>query len=200
MNNLRLRNFAFVLSIVLGGAQFGCGARTQVAMTYQKQFHMDRFMGLWNEAARLPLLFENDCVAASVHFMEGKSSERVQITTYCWYKSLNGPMRKFEARGQIYDLTQQAKLTIRFAGPAVFKYWILYVNDDYTYALAGSPDRKRLWLLSRSLSPEPEQIKRLLQEALDRGFDLSKLILSPEVEKMKLDLSVYKEQKVAHNG
>jgi apolipoprotein D and lipocalin family protein len=53
---------------------------------------------------------------------------------------------------------------------------VLYVSDDYKTAIVGSPNRRHLWLLSRT--PELNAVKRedLLSRARQQGYDTNRLI------------------------
>ena len=46
-------------------------------------------------------------------------------------------------------------------------YWILYVDPAYRHAVVGTPDRKRLWLLSRTPDIAPTDYERLLTQVRD---------------------------------
>jgi len=56
------------------------------------------------------------------------------------------------------------------------EYWILYVDDRYHTAIVGSPDRKYLWILSRTPSLPAWQRESLLAKARQQGYDTSRLI------------------------
>ena len=79
---------------------------------------------------------------------------------------------------------QTDKLWVRFdnwfsrLAPGLTKgeYWVLYLDDDYQNALVGHPNRKYLWLLSRSPSVSAQTRELLLGEAQSRGYDTDRLI------------------------
>jgi len=91
-----------------------------------------------------------------------------------------------EARGEAVPQQQGKtdKLWVRFDNwfsnifPGLTKghYWILYLADDYSVALVGSPDRDNLWLLSRDKEIDANTRDKLLDEARKRGYDTSELI------------------------
>lgn len=53
---------------------------------------------------------------------------------------------------------------------------MLYLDEGYSTALVGSPDRKYLWLLARDAEVDQATRARLLSEAERRGYDTSELI------------------------
>lgn len=53
---------------------------------------------------------------------------------------------------------------------------MLYLDDVYSTALVGSPDRKYLWLLARDTDIDQATRERLLAEAERRGYDTDDLL------------------------
>jgi len=93
-------------------------------------------------------------------------------------------MRRFEAKARLVD-EARGKFVVNFAGPAVARYWILFVDEDYSIALVGAKTRDKLWLLSRDSSLQAEDLETLKAEAVRLGFDLDKLILGPEARRLE---------------
>jgi apolipoprotein D and lipocalin family protein len=55
-------------------------------------------------------------------------------------------------------------------------YWVLKIDDAYTVALVGTPDRKNLWLLAREPHIDPATEADYLNEATRQGFALENWI------------------------
>ena len=55
-------------------------------------------------------------------------------------------------------------------------YWILDLDDDYKYAIIGTPSKEYLWILSREKTISDEVLNKLLEKITNMGFDKSKLI------------------------
>jgi apolipoprotein D and lipocalin family protein len=54
-------------------------------------------------------------------------------------------------------------------------YWVLDLTDDYSVALVGTPDRKYLWVLSRTPDPDPATYDRMIATAAREGFDVGRV-------------------------
>jgi apolipoprotein D and lipocalin family protein len=74
-------------------------------------------------------------------------------------------------------------LKVRFAPaflsfiPAVWgDYQIIALGADYDYAVVGTPDRRWMWILSRTTVMEPSLYSRLKEQAKAQGFDVDRLI------------------------
>lgn len=55
-------------------------------------------------------------------------------------------------------------------------YWVLYVSDDYKTAIVGNPNRRYLWLLSRTPEVNETVREELLSKARQQGYDTTRLI------------------------
>jgi apolipoprotein D and lipocalin family protein len=55
-------------------------------------------------------------------------------------------------------------------------YWVLDLTDDYGAALVGTPDRKYLWVLSRTPGLADSTWQRLVTTAAGQGFDVARLV------------------------
>lgn len=80
---------------------------------------------------------------------------------------------------------QPGQLQVRFAPewlawlPLVWAdYWVIALDPDYQWAMVGEPDRKYLWILSRSPQMQRAQLERLKAKAAEMGYDLSPLIVA----------------------
>ncbi|MBN2718530.1 MAG: lipocalin family protein [Deltaproteobacteria bacterium] len=149
------------------------------ALTTPEHLNLDAFMGTWHEVARLPLNFENNCVATSFLFRR-KAPDAIRVESFCWYKHINGPMRKGVSNGYVKDMKYPGELMVHFMGPISYPYNVFYVAPDYKFAMLGSPDRRFLWILSRTLSPSKTEIEHLIKLAKANGFDDSNFIYPQE--------------------
>ena len=142
---------------------------------------LQRYQGTWYEQARLPMFFQRDCVRSEAHYRL-QDDGNVEVINRC--ETASGGSK--EAQGEAF--AQQAgstdKLWVRFDNwfsklfPGLTKghYWVLYLDDDYSVALVGSPDRDYLWLLSRDEQIGIATRDRLLDQAHKRGYDTAELI------------------------
>lgn len=145
---------------------------------------LQRYLGTWYEIARLPMRHEppeyTDITATYAMDPEG----RLRVENRA--RNAKGEME--EAIGQATPVdTDNARLRVSFLPEglrwipfASGDYWILRLDPDYRIALVGSPDRRHLWLLSRSAAlPEPV-IADYLSTATDQGYRLDRLIRTPQ--------------------
>jgi apolipoprotein D and lipocalin family protein len=145
--------------------------------------HVDlkRYQGTWYELARLPMFFQRNC-AQSEALYTLKADGNIAVTNRC--RTIEGKWN--EATGtaspQVQGKTDKLWVVFDnwfsnlFPGLTKGEYWVLYVSSDYKVALVGSPNRKFLWLLSRT-THVPQSVRNdLLMKAQQQGYDTTKLI------------------------
>ena len=67
---------------------------------------------------------------------------------------------------------------MQFFWPFKAKYWIIDLADDYSYAVVSHPNKKYLWILSRTPFMKEEIYKQISDRLTIKGFDLTKLKLT----------------------
>ena len=76
--------------------------------------------------------------------------------------------------------SSNAKLKVQFFWPFRDKYWIIDLADDYSYAAVGHPNRKYLWILSRTPEMNQQVYEGILARLKVKGFDTNKLNKTPQ--------------------
>jgi len=66
-------------------------------------------------------------------------------------------------------------MKVQFFWPFNAKYWIIDLAADYSYAVVSHPNKKYLWILSRTPTLDGNVYNKILNRLLEKGFDLSKL-------------------------
>ena len=142
---------------------------------------LKRYTGKWFEIARYPNRFQKQCVGNVTAEYSLQSNNRITVINKCLEK--NGKLDEAKGEAKIVDTESNAKLEVRFAPkflsflPFVWgDYWILDLGQNYEYALVGSPDRKYLWILSRTQNLDTQTYEKLRQTAQREGFNADKLV------------------------
>jgi len=114
---------------------------------------LERYLGLWHEVARIPNRFQKQCLRGSTAEYRKRGDGRLDVVNRCIKKD----GKPDEARGvaKIVDTTSRAQLAVSFVSflgwrPFWGDYWIIGLDDDYAWAVVGTPDRKYGWILARS--------------------------------------------------
>jgi len=72
-------------------------------------------------------------------------------------------------------------LKVQFFFPFKAKYWIIDLADDYNYAVISHPNRKYLWILSRTPKTSDAIYQQILSRLKVRGFDLTTLQVTEQI-------------------
>lgn len=138
-----------------------------------------RYTGTWYEIAAFPMYFQRNCVGDTSANYRLRDDGEIAVTNRC--RTREG-FDEAHGRAWAVEGSGNGRLKVSFFWPFRSDYWIFGLDADYRWALVGNPNRKYLWILSRT----PELPKPLLDEALSiaraKGFDLGQLKYTPHGE------------------
>jgi apolipoprotein D and lipocalin family protein len=133
---------------------------------------LEKYLGKWYEIAHLPFKFEDGCsdiTATYTLLKDGKISVLNQCTK-------NGKAKASKGKAKVVDKTTNAKLKVTFFWPFYGDYWIIKLGEAYDYSVVGTPDRKYLWILSRTPTMAENLFSELLEFVKSKGFNVDNLI------------------------
>lgn len=146
---------------------------------------LERYAGTWFEVARLPNEFQDDCAGNVSATYTPRPDGRITVVNRC--QKNDGSQSEAEGVARRVDGRPSSVLQVRFAPrwlsflPMVWgDYQIIELDADYQHAVVGTPDRKYLWVLAREPKLDPKTYERLLDRAKAQGFDVSRLIQTPQ--------------------
>ena len=142
---------------------------------------LKQYQGTWYELARLPMFFQRNCAQSEAHY-KIKDDGNVAVTNRCRTSEGKWEEAVGTASPQVPGKTD--KLWVEFDNwfsrllPGFTKgdYWILHVSEGYKTAVVGNPNRKYLWLLSRTPTVSESVKQEMLSKARQQGYDTSRLI------------------------
>jgi len=138
--------------------------------------HVDlaRYVGTWYEIASYPQRFQKGCTAtAAVYTL--RDDGKIQVVNRCNRDSLDGRETIAKGRARIVDRQTNAKLKVSFFWPFWGDYWIIDLDPEYRYAVVGHPNRKYLWILSRTRTMDPTVYSGILERLSAQGYDVGRL-------------------------
>jgi len=95
--------------------------------------------------------------------------------------SVNGKQSYIKGKAFVEKNSGNAKLKVQFFWPLRAKYWIIDLADDYSYAVVSNPNKKYLWILSRTPKMNDSIYQQILSRLKEKGFDLSELKLTQQI-------------------
>jgi apolipoprotein D and lipocalin family protein len=171
------------LGAALACVLVGVGVGTAVAhdpLPTVPHVDLPRYAGEWHEIARLPNAFQRNCVRSKAMYRAcGDGS--IAVVNTC--STTRGRCRSVEGRAEPVPGSGNARLRVRFAGMAALapvplegNYWIIALDDEYRWAMVGTPDRRFLWILAREPWLPEDVYRMLVDRARCLGFDVSRLV------------------------
>ena len=168
-----MKNFFKLLVSIFALFLFtACSSKNPPLQTVQK-VELNKYLGSWYEIARYEHFFEKDCknVTANYSMMD---SETIKVINRCTKIQTN---EKKEAIGRAYAIDESnSKLKVSFFRPFYGDYWVLMLDENYKYAVVGTPSREYLWILARTSKLDEKIKNEILQKLPTLGFETSKLI------------------------
>ncbi len=137
---------------------------------------LDRYLGKWYEIAHLPAGFQNGCNQTTATYSLQENGN-ISVLNEC---SKNGKYKKAKGTAKVVDKQTGAKLKVTFFWPFYGDYWILKLGENYDYAVVGTPNRKYLWILSRTPTIDTKLYSELTEFAKSKGFNIDNLILTSQ--------------------
>lgn len=134
---------------------------------------IEKYMGSWYEIARYEHFFEKGCKNVTATYSLNEDNT-IKVLNICTMIEDNKPK---VAIGVAYSTNEtNSKLKVSFFRPFYGDYWIFELDENYQYALVGSPNGKYLWILSRIKQIDEQLKQKLLNKVIALGFDPNQFI------------------------
>jgi apolipoprotein D and lipocalin family protein len=132
---------------------------------------LKRYAGEWYEIESFPTWFQSGCEASKAVYTP-KPDGTVKVVNTC---TRRGKIASVEGTARVVPGSNNSKLKVRFFGPFEGDYWILELDPAYRWVAVGSPDRRYLWILSRTAQIDPALLGSIRARLAAQGFDVSRL-------------------------
>jgi len=133
---------------------------------------LEKYLGKWYEIAHLPARFQEGCTDTTATYTLSKDGS-ISVLNEC---IRNGKVKKSKGKAKVVDKSSGAKLKVTFFRPFYGDYWIIKLGNDYGYAVVGTPNRKYLWILSRTPQMDDNLFSQLIEFVKSKGFNVENLI------------------------
>jgi apolipoprotein D and lipocalin family protein len=143
-----------------------------LALEVVPHVELEKYLGKWYEIAHLPAKFQEGCNETTATYTLLKDGS-ISVLNQC---TKHGKMKQAKGKAKVVDKNSNAKLKVTFFWPFYGDYWIIKLGNDYDYSVVGTPNRKYLWILSRTPQMDEKLYSQLVEYAKSKGFDVNKLI------------------------
>ncbi|WP_337873527.1 lipocalin family protein [Ignavibacterium sp.] len=133
-----------------------------------------KYIGLWYEIAKIPNRFQSQCVKGTTAQYSLKDDGEIEVFNSCIDE--DGETDKTEGIARIVDKQTNAKLEVSFFSiigwrPIWGDYWIIGLDENYQWAIVGTPSRKYGWILSRTPKLEQSTLDKIFSILKERGYN-----------------------------
>ncbi len=135
---------------------------------------LDQYAGKWYEIASYPQRFQKGCHSTTANYTNSGKGYII-VENSCNKYSLTGKQSYIKGKAFVEKNSGNARLKVQFFWPFRGKYWIIDLAEDYSFAVVSHPNRKYLWILSRSPQMSKSVYVQILSKLEKKGFDLLKL-------------------------
>ncbi len=132
------------------------------------------YAGKWYEIASFPQHFQKGCHCTTTEYTLTEKNY-VEVLNSCRADSINGKLVSIKGKAFVKKNSGNAKLKVQFFWPFRGDYWIIDLAPDYSYAVVGHPNRKYLWVLSRTNTMSDSLYHEIIERAKQKGFDVTLL-------------------------
>ncbi|HHO42156.1 MAG TPA: hypothetical protein ENN12_02245 [Epsilonproteobacteria bacterium] len=153
----------------------GCNKGDYPPLQTVKQVDLERYLGTWYEIARYEHMFQKDCKASKATYAK-REDGRISVLNECL--TFDGKLKDAKGVARVVDSLTNSKLEVSFFGPIWGDYWIIMLDEEYSYAVIGHPNRKYLWILSRTPKLPKDKLDFILAKLDDFGYTQEKLVWS----------------------
>jgi apolipoprotein D and lipocalin family protein len=163
-------------ALVLGVAALSCanGGLPPLRATSQK-VDLARFMGDWYVIAAIPIDLPFLSEANAYNAVESyRLTEDGRIATTYTFRdgAFDGPERRMQPTGVVYDTETNAEWRMQFFWPFTSAYLIVHVDEQYETTIIGVPDRSNVWVMARSPQLSEQRYDELMDLLKEAGYDM----------------------------
>lgn len=139
-----------------------------------KQVDLNKYVGLWYEIAKIPNSFQDHCAYGTTAEYKLLEDGRIEVINKCYEK--DGEADIADGIAEVVDTKTNAKLEVSFVSffgirPFWGDYWIIGLDENYQWAVVGTPSRKYGWILSRTPVLPKETMQHLFALLKDQHYN-----------------------------
>lgn len=135
---------------------------------------LTRYAGLWFEIARIPNRFQRQCARRATAYYALREDGRLDVSNRCLKH--DGKMDMANGVARVVEPGSNARLEVSFFRLLFFNlfwgdYWIVGLDEEYRWAIVGTPDREYGWILGRRPDLSPSVLTGIFSELRRQGYD-----------------------------
>lgn len=169
-----------LLAVCLLAVLSGCTTfRKHDPLPISGQVDLDRFMGRWYVIAVVPSIIDSNGYNIVKTYQRGEKG--INIFYQLNAGAYDGKLKSYSTRAMVDNPGINTDWQVRIVTwPFDRDYKILHVEPDYSAALVGQPNRKGLWIMSRTKTMEDPLYSDLILKLQALGYNVGKIRRVPQ--------------------
>lgn len=167
---------SFILITACLALLAGCGINDQPAPGTDHSVpavDLQRYLGLWYSVASLPAPFQDGCHCTTAEYIARDGY--IEVINRCRKGSPKGAVDQAHGKAWPMPGSNNSRLKVSFFWPFKGDYWVIDLDPDYRWAVVGHPERKYLWILSRTPRLPDGVYEQLVGKARSLGYAVDRL-------------------------
>jgi lipocalin len=129
-----------------------------------------RYTGKWYEIARLPNSFEKGLICVTAEYSL-RPDGKITVVNSGRKETDTSKLSSITGKAWNPDKNEPGRLKVQFFWPFAGGYYIFHLDqENYQYAVVGTPNRKFLWILARNPMIEESLYNDLVKIAKENEF------------------------------
>jgi apolipoprotein D and lipocalin family protein len=150
-----------------------------------KQVDLNKYVGLWYEIAKIPNSFQDQCSYGTTAEYKIDDDGDIIVKNICYDNE--GKLDVAEGLAKVVDKNTNAKLEVSFVSflgirPFWGDYWIIGLDENYQWAVVGTPSRKYGWIISRSSSLSEDTMTEIFPLLKSQNYNPADFEMSKQKE------------------
>lgn len=138
------------------------------------EFDLNKYLGKWFEIARIKNFFELDMTNVTALYKLDNNGNIVVVNE----GYLGGIPIQIVGTARTTNIDKI--LEVSFFNNVFSEYKILFVDDDYQYAVVGGKSTDYLWILSRTPQLDENILTELFKIAKDNKYNINRISLTKQ--------------------
>ena len=143
-------------------------------LTTVDQVDLNRYIGLWYEVAKIPNSFQDQCAYGTTAEYKIDEDGAFSVINRCYDE--DGEPDIADGVAKVVDKKTNSKLEVSFVSflgirPFWGDYWIIGLDENYQWAVIGTPGRKYGWVFSRTPSLPNETMQKIFDILKSQNYD-----------------------------
>ena len=155
----------------------GEGESGDAPVTSIKSVDLARYAGLWHEIAKIPNRFQDQCVRNTTAMYTLRDDGKITVLNSCIED--DGKLDTAEGIARIEDSPDnggRSRLKVSFVSflgwrPFWGDYWIIGLDQEYRWAVVGTPNRKYGWVLARTPTLDEAAMNEVFAVLQANGYE-----------------------------